>query len=104
MTKIPKNASLSDYQDYLREVVIERGFDKETVSEVFTIMVEEMGELAKAIRKANGQKVYSDSKHHDIEEEAADVLFMLLDVCNRLDIDLEKAFAAKEVKNNSRSW
>ena len=102
--QLPENPTIAEYQQYLKEVVVERGFDKETVSEVFTILVEEVGELAKAIRKSNGQKVYSDSKHHDLEEEAADVLFMLLDVCNRLDIDLEKAFAAKEVKNNSRSW
>lgn len=102
--KLAKNLTITDYQKYVQAMVEERGFDKETVSEVFTIMVEEVGELAKAIRKANGQKVYSDSKHHDLEEEAADVFFMLLDVCNRLDIDLEKAFAAKEVKNNSRSW
>ncbi len=95
---------MQQYQAYLKAVVTERGFDKETVSEVFTVMVEEVGELAKAIRKANGQKVYIDSKHHAVEEEAADVLFMLLDVCNRLNIDLEKAFAAKEVKNNSRTW
>lgn len=104
MANLPKNPTIKQYQKYLREVVVERGFDKETVSEVFTVLVEEMGELAKAIRKANGQKVYSDSKHHDLEEEAADVLFMLLDICNRLDIDLEKAFAEKEVKNNSRTW
>jgi NTP pyrophosphatase (non-canonical NTP hydrolase) len=102
MTKVPKNGSLADYQAYLKQIVKERGFDKETVSEVFTIMVEEVGELAKAIRKNNGQKVYSDSRHHDVEEEAADVLFMLLDVCNRLDIDLEKAFQAKEAKNQKR--
>ncbi len=75
-----------------------------SIKYMIELPIEEVGELAKAIRKANGQKVYTDSKHHDIEEEAADVLFMLLDVCNRLDIDLEKAFVAKEVKNNSRTW
>jgi len=102
--QLPGNPTIAEYQQYLKEVVVERGFDKETVSEVFTILMEEVGELAKAIRKANGQKVYKDSKHHAVEEEAADVLFMLLDLANRLDIDLAKAFKAKEVKNNSRTW
>ena len=88
----------------VRQLVIERGFDKETVPEVFTLLVEEVGELAKAIRKANGQKVDKASKVHDLEEEAADVFWLLIDLCNRLDIDLAKAFAAKEQKNRQRKW
>ncbi len=84
--------------------MLERGFEKETVPEVFTVLVEEVGELAKAIRKFNGQKVDKNSRHHDIEDEAADVFCLLLDLCNRLDIDLAKAFAAKEEKNQKRKW
>lgn len=74
------------------------------MSEVFTLLIEEIGELAKAIRKAGGQKVDHASKVHEISEEAADVFWLLIDLCNRLDIDLEKAFQAKETKNESRVW
>jgi NTP pyrophosphatase (non-canonical NTP hydrolase) len=95
---------LEEYQTLVRQLVIERGFDNETVPEVFTLLVEEVGELAKAIRKANGQKVDKASKVHDLEEEAADVFWLLIDLCNRLDIDLAKAFAAKEQKNRQRKW
>lgn len=70
---LPPKPTLSDFQKEIRQLVVERGFDTETVPEVFTLLVEEIGELAKAIRKANGQKVDKNSKHHDIEEEAADV-------------------------------
>ena len=91
-----------DYQAYLAAVVRERGFEKETPDEVFMLLAEEVGELAKAIRKSSGRKTYKDSKHRDLEEEAADVLFMLLDLSNRLNIDLEKAFRAKETKNTKR--
>lgn len=98
------NPSLSEYQELIKKLVVERGFDKETVPEVFTLLVEEVGELAKAIRKYNGQKVDKKSKHHDIEEEAADVFWLLIDLCNRFDIDLEKAFEAKEKKNLKRQW
>ena len=96
--------SLNEYQKWVRRLITERGFDKETVSEVFTLLVEEVGELAKAIRKHNGQKVYTDSKLHDVEEEAADVLWLLLDISNRLNIDLAKAFAEKEIINSKRKW
>lgn len=101
---LPNKPTLADYQALTRELIIERGFDKETVAEVFTLLVEEVGELAKALRKANGQKVDKTSKHHDIEEEAADVFWLLIDLCNRLNIDLEKAFRDKEAKNKTREW
>jgi NTP pyrophosphatase (non-canonical NTP hydrolase) len=99
-----KDLKLSDYQKLISQLVIDRGFDNETVPEVFTLLVEEVGELAKAIRKANGQKVDPESKKHEVEEEAADVFWLLLDICNRLDIDLGKAFKNKEIKNQQRTW
>lgn len=101
---LPDKPTLADYQKLGKQLIIERGFDKETVPEVFTIFVEEVGELAKAIRKTNGQKTDKNSKHHDVEEEAADVFWLLIDLCNRLDIDLEKAFREKEEKNKTRNW
>lgn len=82
----------------------ERGFQDETVAEVFTLLIEEIGELAKAIRKANGQKVDAKSRHHEVEEEMADVFWLLIDLCNRLDINLAEAFEAKESKNKTRKW
>lgn len=98
------NLTINEYQDLIRGLVIERGFEKETVPEVFTLLVEEVGELAKAIRKQNGQKVDMGSKQHNTEEEAADVFWLLIDVCNRLKINLGKAFNAKEQKNSTRKW
>lgn len=96
--------TLRDYQDYVARAVKLRGFEDETVSEVFTLLVEEVGELAKAIRKHNGQKVDTASRQHEVEEEVADVFFLLLDLANRLDIDLAMAFREKEAKNKKRTW
>lgn len=96
--------TVQDYQRLVKQLAQERGFDNETVSEVFTVLVEEVGELAKAIRKANGQKVDIASKQHDIGEEAADVFCLLLDLCNRLGVDLSTAFIDKERQNRERKW
>lgn len=96
--------SLVDYQELIARLAVERGFDSETVSEVFTLLVEEVGELAKAIRKNTGVKIDKASRQHDVAEEAADVFWLLIDLCNRLDIDLTKAFADKELKNRERTW
>ncbi|HSX43828.1 MAG TPA: MazG nucleotide pyrophosphohydrolase domain-containing protein [Candidatus Saccharimonadales bacterium] len=96
--------TLDNYQELVKKLVVERGFDKETVPEVFLVFAEEVGEFAKTIRKANNQKTNTDARHHNMEDEAADVFFMLIDLCNRLGIDLAKAFAAKEKKNQERTW
>ncbi len=96
--------TLDNYQELIAELAAERGFEKETVPEVFTLLVEEVGELAKAIRRVNGQKIGAHSKDHDVAEEAADVFWLLIDLCNRLNIDLAHAFVAKEAKNQKREW
>ncbi len=102
MTKLPDNPTLADYQALVSKLIIERGYDKETVPEVLMLLMEEVGELAKAIRKINGQVTHQDSKIHNVEDELADCLWLLVDISNRLDIDLEKAFRAKEAKNRTR--
>lgn len=100
----PTNLTLPEYQKLVRELAEARGFMGETVPEVFTLLVEEVGELAKAIRKANGQKIGAHSQQHNVAEEAADVFWLLIDVCNRLDVDLAKAFSDKELVNQKRTW
>lgn len=101
---LPNDASLSDYQQLIKKLIVERGFDEETVPEVFMLFLEEAGEFAKAARKVSGVKVDKASKVHDLEEEAADVFWLLIDLCSRLDIDLAKAFKEKEAKNQLRIW
>jgi NTP pyrophosphatase (non-canonical NTP hydrolase) len=98
------NLTLPEYQKLIRQLAEERGFMDETITQVFTLLVEEVGELAKAIRKTNGQKVGGHSKQHMVAEEVADVFWLLVDICNRLDIDLAQAFTDKEVINQNRTW
>lgn len=101
---LPENPTLNDYQDLISKLVVERGFEKETVPEVFMLFLEEAGEFAKAARKVTGITTDPESKIHDLHEEAADVFWMLIDLCNRLGVDLEKAFRKKEAKNQTRTW
>ncbi len=95
-----KQFTLPEYQKLMKRLVRERGFDKETVPAVFMLLAEEVGELAKAIRKINGQKTSADSKTHIVQEEVADVFWLLIDLCNRLGIDLEKAFQRRKTKTS----
>lgn len=101
---LKENPTLSDFQKYVAEMIVERGFDKETVPELFMLLMEECGEFAKAARKTQNIKSDKSSEDFHLAEEAADVFIYLLDICNYLDIDLEEAFRKKEEKNKQRSW
>lgn len=96
--------TLADLQDYVRKMVIARGFNDETIAQRFMLLLEESGEFAKAARKAEGIKSASDSETKELAHEAADVLIILLGLCNMLDIDLEQAFREKEARNEKRTW
>jgi NTP pyrophosphatase (non-canonical NTP hydrolase) len=102
MATLPEKPTLANYQELVKQLVMERGYKEETVPEVLMLLTEEVGELAKAIRKLNGQKTHQDSKVHNVAEELADCLWLLIDISNRLDIDLEQAFRGKELKNQKR--
>ena len=102
--KLPPKPTLRDYQRYIEQMVKERGFDKETVPQIFMLFLEECGEFAKAARKSAGIKSDVTSIKHNLGHEAADVLMYLLDICNHYKIDLEKAFREKEEINKQRSW
>ena len=98
------NPTLQDFQNYVNTMVKERGFDKESIPEIFMLFLEECGEMAKAARKF--EKIHSDknSEQFQLSHEIADVFIYLLDICNHYNIDLEKAFRDKEEINKKRSW
>jgi NTP pyrophosphatase (non-canonical NTP hydrolase) len=104
MSQTYKDYSLPKYQKLINELAAQRGFDKEILSQKFMLLLEEAGEFAKAARKMSGIKVDENSKKHAVEEEAADVFWVLLDLCNKLNIDLAGAFKDKEDKNKNRTW
>ena len=67
-------------------------------------LAEKVGEFAKATRKFSGMKTAEEFKIHDLHEKAADILWLSIDLSNRLGVDLEKAFRDKEAKNQTRIW
>jgi NTP pyrophosphatase (non-canonical NTP hydrolase) len=106
MPVLKANPTLSDFQEYLKILCSERGWDKNNPLEIFLLFSEEVGELAKAMR--NRMKLYHEHgkvyKENELENEFADVLSYLLDLANQFDIDLEQAFRKKEEKNALRIW
>ena len=96
LPEIPSGATIRQWQAYMAELVKARGWD-----------AEEVGELAKAYRRhralfAEGQPE-SDTRA-ELAGELADVLSYLLDIAQRLDVDLESALIDKEHHNRGREW
>lgn len=105
MPILKQNPSLKDFQEYVREMEVERGFEKGTVIQACLMLGEEVGELFKAVRKTDvAMKIDHNSKVGSIDEELADIIIYLCSIANRLDIDLEKAFRDKEEINKKRVW
>jgi NTP pyrophosphatase (non-canonical NTP hydrolase) len=101
----PKSdATLADWQEYVQRKITERGFADETTQQKFVLLVEEVGELAKALRPLEGIKTSDDSDKLDVAHEAADVFWLLCCICNGLDIDLDAALRSKDAKNEKRVW
>lgn len=97
------NPTLADLQAYVQEMVVERGFNDD-VRNKFMMLIEEVGEFAKASRKHAGMRYATDAQEQNVAGEAADVLIVLLGLCNLLGIDLEQAFRDKEERNKQRVW
>ena len=102
--KLKKKPTLKDFQAYIATMARERGFENETIPEMFMLLMEECGEMAKAARKS--AKIHTDknSEQFHLDHEVADVFIYLLDICNHFDIDLEQAFRDKEEINKKRTW
>ena len=107
LKKLSDKSSINEIQSYIKKVMEVRGFNKEKSSDKILLLVEEVGELAKAIRK-NEKKLGIDKtkkyNYSSIESEIADVFIVLLSICDILNIDLLKVFLDKEEENIKRIW
>jgi len=68
-----------------------KGWDDVSISHVWMFLIEEIGELASAIRRSTNQ--FSDRKRTNVEGEIMDVLSYLFQIAHVFDIDLDKAWA-----------
>ena len=68
-----------------------------------TILMEEVGELARIMSRRYGEQSEKDSdKNLDLGDEIADVLFVLICIANQTGVDLEDAFKKNMEKKTTR--
>jgi NTP pyrophosphatase (non-canonical NTP hydrolase) len=67
------------------------------------LLMEEVGEVARIMARAYGDQSFKDSDApHDLADEFADVLFLLICLANQTGVDLTAAFENNLAKKTSR--
>ena len=67
------------------------------------ILTEEIGELARIIARTYGDQSFKESdKNHNMADEMADILWVLICLANQTGVDLTDAFAKNMEKKTSR--
>ena len=105
MPDLFEKPTLKEFQTYVHDLEVERGFIDQTVLMKCLMLGEETGELFKAIRKQEGIKLdHASAKVGSIDEELVDIFIFICSIANKYGIELEEAFRRKEEINKQRKW
>jgi NTP pyrophosphatase (non-canonical NTP hydrolase) len=99
---VPQVPALKAFQEYYRRAALQRGYSSEGPKECLLLMVEEVGELAHALRKR--EKLVRHGAYEAVNEshELADVFLYVVHMANVLGIDLAHVVRDKETLNMTR--
>lgn len=67
-----------------------------------TVLTEEVGELARIMARTYGDQSFKKGEKHDLGDEMADVLWVLICLANQTGVDLTEAFRKNLEKKTSR--
>ena len=66
------------------------------------MLTEEVGELARVMSRKYGDQSFKDTDSQNLEDELADVLFVVLCIANQTNTDLTKALSENLLKKTER--
>jgi NTP pyrophosphatase (non-canonical NTP hydrolase) len=66
------------------------------------VLTEEVGELARIMARTYGDQSFKEGEKHDLGDEMADVLWVLLCLANQTGVDLTEAFRKNLEKKTQR--
>ena len=67
-----------------------------------TVLTEEVGELARIMARKYGDQSFKEGEKHDIGDEMADVLWVLMCLANQTGVDLTEALKKNLEKKTKR--
>lgn len=95
----PPAPALNAFQEYYKRAAIQRGYTKEQPKDCLLLMVEEVGELARALRKREKLVRHGSYKGSNEAHELADVFLYVVHMANVLGLDLASIVQEKESVN-----
>lgn len=95
--------TVEDAQVFVKQFVEQRNWQTPP-SDILIHLVEELGEVARnvLILKNYGGQHVEGAKKMNMDEELADVLYLLLKLANECNVNLALAFESKMTKNAQR--
>lgn len=66
------------------------------------VLTEEVGELARIMARTYGDQSFKKGEKHDLSDEMADVLWVLICLANQTGVDLTEAFKRNLEKKTNR--
>lgn len=94
---------LATLQSYYARAAAMRGYGSESPRDCLLLLTEEVGELARAIRKSAGLVRHGSYADADSCAELADVQLYVVHLANVLGVDLGRAVAEKDAVNAARA-
>lgn len=96
--------TLSELQKRVTEAEIRKGHIGDSIKTKIMLLVEECGELAKALRVYLKMRIHGSTAKHILADEFGDVLFVLIAMANRVGIDLTEALLNKIAKDEKKVY
>lgn len=105
LDKLSKKSTVEDLQKYIKDMFEVRGF-KTNLLERMCLLTEEMGELAKEVRKTDKNLMIDINKDYssNLENEITDVFICLMGMYELIDMDIVQGLKNKEEINFKREW
>ena len=66
------------------------------------VLTEEVGELPRVMARTYGDQSFKQGENHDLSDEMADILWVLICLANQTGVDLNKAFLKTIEKKTER--
>jgi NTP pyrophosphatase (non-canonical NTP hydrolase) len=96
---LPPPPAVKSFQHYYRRAAHQRGYSNENPKDCLLLMVEEVGELARALRKRAHLVRHGSEITNQEALELADVFIYVVHMANILKLDLSKIVQQKELIN-----
>lgn len=97
-----KKISIQDAQRIVDEWIKTYGVRYFSELTNMAVLTEEVGEMARIMARTYGDQSFKEGERHDLGDEMADVLWVLLCIANQTGTDLTEAFRRNIEKKTRR--